>query len=324
MKKSLATTLFAFAATFAGASPVLAQAFPDRPVRILVGYPPGGGTDLVARLMQQPLSTKWGQPVVIDNRPGANAIIATEAAAKAKPDGYTLLMAYATEVAVNPATMKKLPYDPVRDFTPILQLASAPLVLAVSPATAAKDVRELIALAKAKPGTLSYSSSGSGSVHHFAGELFKLQTGADILHVPYKGSGPATADAVAGQVQVTYASVASVLRFVQAGRLRALAVTSRKRSPQMPDVPSMVEAGLTDFELTSWYGLLAPAGTPPEVVAKIHADVTAVLASAEIQKSFGTQGLDMAGGTPQAFGAFIRDEAAKFARIARSGNISLE
>ena len=314
---TLATILAATESTFA-------QVFPDRPVRIIVGYPPGGGTDLVARIVQQPLSQRWGQPVVVDNRPGANAIIAAEAVAKAKPDGYTLLMAYATEVAVNPVTVKKLPYDPVRDFTPIMQLASAPLVLAVHPDLAAKDVRELVALAKAKPGTLSYSSSGSGSVHHFAGELFKLQTGADILHVPYKGSGPATADAVAGHVQVTCASVASVLRFVQAGRLRALAVTSRSRSPQMPEVPSMVEAGLADFELTSWYGLLAPAGTPPAIIAKIHADAAAVLASAEIQKSFATQGLDMAGGTPQAFAAFIRGEAAKFARIAKAGNIAAE
>jgi len=307
-----------------GISSAFAQTWPDRPVRILVGYPPGGGTDLVARLVQQPLSQKWNQPVVIDNRPGANAIIATDAVAKAKPDGYTLLMAYATELTLNPLTHKKLPYDPVRDFTPILQLAGAPLVLAVNPALAAKDVKELIALAKAKPGTLSYSSSGSGSVHHFAGELFKLQTGADILHVPYKGSGPATADAVSGQVQATYASVASVLRFVQAGRLRALAVTSKQRSPQMPEVPSMVEAGLADFELTSWYGLLAPVGTPPEVVARIHADLQGVLGSAEIQKNFAAQGLELAGGSPQRFAEFIRAEAAKFARIAKAGNIHAE
>jgi tripartite-type tricarboxylate transporter receptor subunit TctC len=303
---------------------VLAQAFPDKPVRIIVGYPPGGGTDLAARLVQQPLSTRWNQPVVIDNRPGANAVIAAEAVAKAKPDGYTLLMAYATEVSLNPVTMKKLPYDPVKDFAPIVQVAGAPLVLAVNPALPANSVKDLVALAKAKPGALSYSSSGSGSVHQFAGELFKLQTGTDILHVPYKGSGPATADAVSGQVQVTYASVASVLRFVQAGRLRALAVTSKKRSPQMPEVPSMVEAGLADFELTSWYGLLAPAGTPAEVIAKINADVLAALGSAEIQKSFATQGLDMAGGTPQAFGDFIRTEAVKFARIAKAGNIHAE
>jgi len=324
MNRTWLIALFLALNVAAGMKPALAQAYPERPVRIIVGYPPGGGTDLVARLVQQPLSTRWGQPVVIDNRPGASAIIAADAVAKARPDGYTLLMAYATEVAVNPVTVKKLPYDPVRDFTPILRLAGAPLVLAVHPALAAKDVRELVALARAKPGTLSYSSSGSGSVHHFAGELFKLQTGADILHVPYKGSGPAAADAVAGQVQANFASVASVLRFVQAGRLRALAVTSKQRSPQMPEVPSMVEAGLADFELTSWYGLLAPAGTPPAIVAKIHADVTAVLGSAEIQKSFATQGLDMAGGTPQAFGAFIREEAAKFARIAKAGNISAE
>jgi tripartite-type tricarboxylate transporter receptor subunit TctC len=322
--KAAWVSLCALAAALAGIGTASAQAFPDRPVRIIVGYPPGGGTDLVARLVQQPLSTRWGQPVVIDNRPGANAIIATEAVARAKPDGYTLLMAYATELAVNPATMRKLPYDPVRDFTPIMQMAGAPLVLALHPAVAAKDVRELVALAKAKPGALSYSSSGTGSVHHFAGELFKLQTGVDMLHVPYKGSGPAAADAVAGQVQANFASVASVLRFVQAGRLRALAVTSKKRSSQMPEVPTMVEAGLADFELTSWYGLLAPAGTPAALVAKIHADITAVLAGPEIQKSFDVQGLDMAGGSPQAFAEFIRAEAARFARIARAGNISVE
>jgi tripartite-type tricarboxylate transporter receptor subunit TctC len=306
------------------ATTAIAQPYPDRPVRIVVGYPPGGGTDLAARLIQQPLSTRWNQPVVIDNRPGANAVIATEAVAKAKPDGYTLLMAYATEVSLNPLTMKKLPYDPVKDFAPVVQVASAPLVLAVNPALPAKDVKELVALAKAKPGTLSFSSSGPGSVHHFAGELFKLQTGTDLLHVPYKGSGPATADAVSGQVQVTYASVASVLRFVQAGRLRALGVTSRARTSQMPDVPTLVEAGLTDFELTSWYGLLAPAGTPPEVIAKLHADVSAVVTGPDLQKSFAAQGLDPAGGSPQAFAAFIRSEAAKFARIAKAGNIQPE
>ena len=305
-------------------STALAQAYPDKPVRIVVGYPPGGGTDLVARLVQQPLSTRWNQPVVIDNRPGANAIIAAEAVAKAKPDGYTLLMAYATEVSLNPVTVKTLSYDPLKAFAPIMQLASAPLVLAVNPGLPAKDVKELIALAKAKAGALSYSSSGSGSVHHFAGELFKLQTGVDILHVPYKGSGPATADAVSGQVQVTYASAASVLRFVQAGRLRALAVTSKGRSAQLPDVPSMVEAGLKEFELTSWYGLLAPAGTPQDVISRIHADLVAILKAPEIQKSFATQGLDMAGGTPQQFGDFIRAEGVKFARIAKAGNIQPE
>src|SRR5688500_10227072 len=185
-----------------------AQSYPDRPVRILVGYPPGGSTDLVARLVAQPLSERWRQPVVVENRPGANAIIATEAVVKAKPDGYTLLMAYATELALNPATHKKLPYDQVRDLAPIVQLGSAPLVIAAHPALPAQNVHELLALAKSKPGALSYSSSGNGSVHHFAGELFKLRTGADIVHIPYKGSGPATADAVSGQVQLTLASVA--------------------------------------------------------------------------------------------------------------------
>ena len=303
------------------AGTVLAQGYPDRPVRVLVGYPPGGGTDLVARLIAQPLSERWKQPVVVENRPGANAIIATEAVAKAKPDGYTLFMAYATELAVNPATFKKLPYDPARDLAPVAQLASAPLVIAVHPSLPAQNIAELVAAAKAKPGTLSYSSSGNGSVHHFAGELFKLRSGADIVHVPYKGSGPATADAVSGQVQVTFASVASVLRFVQSGRLRALAVTSPQRSAQMPAVPTAIEAGFADVELTSWYGLLAPAGTPPELIQKIAADLAAVLTSAEVKKGFEAQGLDLVRSSPAAFAEFIRQEAAKFARIARAGNI---
>jgi tripartite-type tricarboxylate transporter receptor subunit TctC len=315
MKTALAAVLLLACASVAG------QGYPDRPVRVLVGYPPGGGTDLVARLVAQPLSERWRQPVVVENRPGANAIIATEAAAKAKPDGYTLLMAYATELAVNPATFKKLPYDPVRDLAPIAQLASAPLVMAVHPSLAAQNIEELIALAKAKPGALSYSSSGTGSVHQFAGELFKLRTGTDIVHIPYKGSGPAVADAVSGQVQVTFASAASVLRFIQSGRLRALAVTSRARSVQLANVSTMKEAGLPEVELTSWYGLLAPAGTSQEIINKVATDVAAVLGAPELKRGFEAQGLDVAQSSPRAFAEFIRDEAAKYARIARAGNI---
>ena len=306
------------------AANVHAQTYPDRPVRILVGYPPGGGTDLVARLVSTPLSERWKQPVIVENRPGANAIIATEAVVKSKPDGYTLLMAYATELAVNPATFKKLPYDPVRDLAPISQLGSAPLVMAAHPSLPAQNVRELVALAKGKPGSLSYSSSGNGSVHHFAGELFKQRSGADILHIPYKGSGPATADAVSGQVQLTFASVASVLRFVQSGRLKALAVTSREPSPQLPGVPTFAEGGTTGIELTSWYGLLAPAGTPAAIVERIAADSAAVLASPEVRKGFEGQGLDPAKSSPAAFAEFIRAEAEKYARIARAGNIQQE
>jgi tripartite-type tricarboxylate transporter receptor subunit TctC len=312
---------FALLAGLALPCAALGQAYPDRPVRILVGYPPGGGTDLVARLVAQPLSEKWRQPVVVDNRPGANAIIATEAVVKAKPDGHTLLMAYATELALNPATHKKLPYDPVRDLAPIMQLGSAPLVLAVHPSLPAKNVGELVALAKSKPGALSYSSSGNGSVHHFAGELFKLGTGADMVHIPYKGSGPAVADAVSGQVQVTFASVASVLRFIQAGRLRALAVTSAQKSAQLAEVPTALESGVGGMELTSWYGLLAPAGTPPEIIAKIAADAAAVLSSPEVSKGFAVQGLDVAQSSPPVFAAFIRAEAEKYARIARASKI---
>jgi tripartite-type tricarboxylate transporter receptor subunit TctC len=316
---ALAVALAALTAPFAQA-----QTWPAHPVRIVVGYPPGGGTDLVARLVQQPLADRWKQPVVIENRGGANAIIGTDLVAKARPDGHTLLMAYATELAVNPVTIRSLPYDPVRDFAPIAQLGSAPLVLAVNAGFASRTVAELIAAARAKPGGLSYSSSGSGSVHHFAGELFNLRTGAGLVHVPYKGSGPATADAVAGQVPITFASVASVLRFVQAGRLRALAVSASHRSSQLPDVPTGAEAGLTDYEITSWYGLLAPAGTPREVIGRIAADVGAVLASAEVRKGFEVQGLDIATSSPEAFASFIRAEAARYVRIARAAGIAAD
>jgi tripartite-type tricarboxylate transporter receptor subunit TctC len=303
---------------------VLAQSFPERPVRILVGYPPGGGTDLVARLVAQPLGERWKQPVIVENRPGAAAIIATEAVAKSKPDGYTLLMAYATELAVNPATFRKLPYDPLRDLAPIARLGSAPLVMAAHPSLPAQTVAELVALAKAKPGALSFSSSGQGSVHQFAGELFKLRTGIDIVHVPYKGSGPATADAVSGQVQVTFASVASVLRFVQSGRLKALAVTSPERSPQLAAVPTMQEAGVADVQLTSWYGLLAPAGTPAAVLNKIAADLAAVMASPALGSGFSAQGLDLVRDTPAQFAAFIQGETEKYARIAKAARIEQE
>jgi tripartite-type tricarboxylate transporter receptor subunit TctC len=311
----LAALLFAAAA---------AAEYPERPVRILVGYPPGGGTDLVARLVAQPLGERWGQPIVVENRPGAAAIIATEAVVKAKPDGYVLLMAYATELAVNPATFRKLPYDPLRDLAPIARLGAAPLVMAVHPSLPAQNVAELVALAKARPGALSYSSSGQGSVHQFAGELFKLRTGADIVHIPYKGSGPATADAVSGQVQVTFASVASVLRFVQSGRLRALAVTSPQRSPQLAAVPTMQEAGVAGVQLTSWYGLLAPAGTPAPVLDKIAADLAAVMASPALANGFSAQGLDLVRDTPAQFAAFIREEGEKYARIAKAARIEQE
>ena len=300
----------------------LAQGYPERPLRVLVGYPPGGGTDLVARIVAPPLSERLRQPVVVENRPGANAIIATEMVVKAKPDGYTLLMGYATELAVNPATFRKLPYDPLRDLAPVAQLGSAPLVLAVHPAVAAQDVRALVALAKSRPGALSYSSSGNGSVHHFAGELFKIQTGTHIVHIPYKGSGPATADAVSGQVEITYASAASVLRFVQAGRLRGLAVTSAQRSPQLPGVPTAAESGLAGLDLTSWYGLLAPAGTPPEVISRLNGEIAAVLALPAVRDAFTVQGLEVSKSSPAAFAQFIRAEAAKYAGIAKARGIT--
>ena len=312
--------LAALAATTQQAS---AQIYPAKPVRLVVSLAPSGGVDITSRLFAQKLSEHVGQQVVVENRPGAGGAVAGDLVAKAPADGYTLLTA-SIAYAVIPSSHKNLAYDPVRDLTPVAQLASAPLVLAVHPSLQAQTVEELIALSKSKPASLSYSSSGNGSVHHFAGELFKLRTGADLLHVPYKGSGPAAADAVSGQVQVTFASVASVLRFVQSGRLRALAVTSRERSAQLPSVPTAIESGLAEVELTSWYGLLAPAATPHELIRKLAADLNGVLAAAEVKKGFEVQGLEVAQSSPAAFAEFIRQEAAKYARIAQAGNIQQE
>ncbi|HEV7393532.1 MAG TPA: tripartite tricarboxylate transporter substrate binding protein, partial [Burkholderiales bacterium] len=266
------------AAVFIGTTDnALAQVvYPNRAVRVVVPFPPGGGTDIISRTVAQRLSETWGQPVIIDNRGGANGIIGTDLGAKAKADGYTLLVVIATH-AINPSLYRKLPYDTAADFAPITLMAQYPFILTIHPSLPAKTVREFIALAKTKPGQLSYASSGNGSGPHLGFELLKKVARIDVVHVPYKGAGPANVDLISGQVQAMFNNFLAAMPQIKAGRLRVLAVTSDRRSPAMPELPTLGESGLPGFDVTGWYALLAPAGTPREIANKVQADVAGAL-----------------------------------------------
>ena len=314
-----ALLLLALICTAAGAQ----TAYPSKPIRLLVGYPPGGATDIVARILAQKLGERLGQPVVVDNLPGAGGIIATDKAAKAAPDGYTLLLAN-TAHGINPSLYKSLPYDAVASFAPVIKVADLTLVLVVNPAFPARSVRELIALAKARPGELHYASSGVGQSLHLAAELMKSMAGVDIVHVPYKGSAPARADLLAGQVEMMFESAIGVMPFVQAGRLRALGVSGAQRSPAMPDVPTLSEAGVAGYEASGWLGILAPAGTPAAIVASLNADMNAVLRQADVSGLLADNGADVAGGSPDQFAAFVATEIAKWAKVVKATGIKPE
>jgi len=314
-----ALMLLALTSSVAGAQ----TAYPNRSIRLLVGYPPGGATDIVARILAQKLGERLGQPVVVDNLPGAGGIIATDKAAKAAPDGYTLLLAN-TAHGINPSLYKSLPYDAVASFAPVIKVADLTLVLVVNPAFPARSVRELIALAKARPGELHYASSGVGQSLHLAAELMKSMAGVDIVHVPYKGSAPARADLLAGQVEMMFESAIGVMPFVQAGRLRALGVSGAQRSPAMPDVPTLSEAGVAGYEASGWLGILAPAGTPAAIVASLNADMNAVLRQADVSGLLADNGADVAGGSPDQFAAFVAAEIAKWAKVVRATGLKAE
>ncbi len=279
---------------------------------MVVGFPPGGGTDILARIVGQKLSDAWGQPVVIENRPGASATIAASVVAQAAPDGYTLSMGQLTPNAIAPALFPKLPYNASRDFVPIILVGTSPNVLVVNPSVSAKDVTELVALAKSKPGRLTYASSGAGSLQHIAAEVFKSMAGVDIVHVPFKGSGQAVIDLISGQVDMNFDSIPAVIQHVKSGKLRAIAVTAKKRATGLPEIPSIAEGGYPDYDLTTWWGLFAPAGTPPEIVARIHRDTLAVLQNAEVKERFATLSVDPGGGTSREFAAYVGEEIAKY------------
>ncbi|MGH9576289.1 MAG: Bug family tripartite tricarboxylate transporter substrate binding protein [Terriglobales bacterium] len=313
--------LFAFLAI---AGPVAGQQYPARPIRMIIGFPPGGGTDIIGRIVGQRLSEVLGQQILPDNRGGASGQIAAELTAKAPPDGYTVMMAHIAAISILPTLIARLPYDPQRDFSPISLVAIGPNLLVVHPSVPAKSVKELVALAKARPGQLHYASPGAGTVQHLAGELFKLQAKVDMLHVPYKGSGQSIVDLIAGNVHLDFDSVPPVLPHVRSGRLRALAVTSEKRFSILPDIPTVTEGGVPGFDMSTWWGLVAPAAVSKDIIARLQAETVKVLRQPDVKEKIAFAGADTVGNTAEEFAAFIRAERAKYARIVKEANIKLD
>ena len=302
-----------------------AQAYPNRPIRLVVPFTPGGSTDILARAIGLELGKAWNASVVVENVPGAGGAIGAEKVAKAAPDGYTLLMGHIGTLAVNPSLYPKLPYNPLKDFAPVAGVARVPNVLVVHPSVPAKDVRELVALAKAKPGQLNYGSGGNGSAANLATEYFKLQTGVSMVHIPYRGTAPAVNDLVAGQTQVLFTGVPAVIAQVRSGQLKALAVSGKARVEALPDVPTVNEAlGLKDFEADQWYGVVAPAGTPADIVARLNQAINAALNSAELKKRLGAEGAVANPTTPEAFGKYIASEIERWKPVITSGRVKVD
>jgi len=301
-----------------------APAYPTKPIRLVVPFPPGGATDLIARAVAQKLAEAWGASVVVDNRPGAGGNIGTELVARSAPDGYTLEMGTVGTHAINPSLYAKIPYDHIKDFAPVILVAGVPNVLEVNPSVPVQTVQELIAYAKANPGKLNFASSGAGTSIHLSGELFKVMAGVQMTHVPYKGSGPALQDLLGGQVQLMFDNLPPSLPQIKAGKLRALAVTSSVRAPALPEVPTIAESGLPGFEASSWFGILAPAGTPPAIVAKVNAEVSKWLASPEGKEKLAGIGANAAGGSPEDFTRHIQAETAKWAKVVKESGAKVD
>ena len=298
-------------------APVLAQQYPAKPVRVVIGFPPGGASDILMRFVGARLAEGLGQAVVYDNRPGAGGNVAGEIVARSPADGYTLLMGNNAILATNASLYKNMSFDPVKDLAPVVLIASQPNILVVHPSLPVQSVKAFIALARSRPGQLNYASSGNGLAAHLAGELFKTMTKTDIVHIPYKGAGPALIDTLAGQCQLMFATAVSVQPYLQSGRLRPLAVTTAARSKNFPALPSVAEAGVPGFEATSWHGVVAPAGTPQAAIARLNAETNKVLQQADIRDRLAAQGADVVGGTPQQFGDYIRSEVPKWAKVIR-------
>jgi tripartite-type tricarboxylate transporter receptor subunit TctC len=298
-----------------------AAPYPDRPVKILVGFSAGGGTDVAARVMAQKLTDALGQTVVVENRPGASGMLATEAAAKAAPDGYTLMMGSQTTLAVAPALYRKFGIDAARDFAGAAMAGVSPLVMVVHPSLPVQSVKDVIALAKAKPGTLNFASGGLGTTPHMAGELFSLQAGIKMVHVAYRGEAPAINDLLGGQIPLIFANLSAVIGNVRAGSLRALAVTSAQRSASAPDIPTIAEVALPGFDAATWFALVAPAGTPREIVDRINAEVTRIVAQSDVQQRFADLGMTISAGTPDALDSYIKSEIAKWAKVIKDADV---
>ncbi|MGA8513217.1 MAG: tripartite tricarboxylate transporter substrate binding protein [Burkholderiaceae bacterium] len=307
-----------------GANAALAQAYPSKPIRMVIPFPPGGGNDIIARFVAKKLTDRLGQPVVLDNKAGANGIVGLTAVMQAAPDGYTLGIAAAGPMAVNPALYDKLPYNPLTDFAPITNMVNYPLLLVTHPSVPAKNVQELIALARAKPGTLFYASPGSGNSGHLAGELFNALAKVNTVHVPYKGQGPATADLLAGQVQMLYSSIPSVLPMVQQGRLTALAIGTAKRLASLPNVPTIAESGVPGYEAYSWIGIVAPANTPREIILRLNREIVDILKEKDAVEELLRQGAIPVADSPEHFANYMKDEIAKWGAVVKSANIKAD
>jgi len=302
----------------------MSQQFPVRPIRLVVGFAPGGSTDLIARMMAQRMSESFGQSVVIDNRPSGGGIIAAQLVAKSLPDGYTLIMGTSSTFGVNPSLYRNLSYDAIKDFSPIIFVSLAPNVLVVPQSLAVNSVQDLVNMAKAKPGQLNFASSGSGGAAHVAGELFKIVANINIVHVPYKGAGQSLTGLLSGQVQMSFTTIVASLPHIKSGKLKGLAVTSANRMRAVPELPTMAEAKFPEVNATSWNGMLAPAGTPRAVIARLNTEMSRILGGADLRDQLVRQGGEAVGGTPEEFGAFIRNEVEKWGKVIRAAGLSAD
>ena len=318
--KPFSRTLAAAALAAACAARAFAQTYPTKPVRIIVPFPPGQASDVIARLVGQKMSENLGQQVVVDNRVGAGGNIGSDLGAKAPPDGYTLTMATAA-LPISASVYAKLPFDPVKDFATVTLMTVTPLVLIVHPALPVRNVKELVALARSRPGQLNFASSGMGTSHHLSGEMLRTVTGVNIVHVPYKGSQAAHIDLMSGQVAMMFDNILPVRPMVQAGKLKALAVTTPQRSPALPDVPTIAEAGLPNFEAVAWFGMLAPAGTPRDIVTKLNGEIVRVLKLPDVNERLSGMGAIVVGSTPDEFATWMRNEVAKWAKVVKAAGV---
>ena len=322
MKTRLLATTLAIACT--GTATVLAQGYPAKTVRLIVPFPAGGGSDIVGRIVAARLTEQMKQQVIVDNRGGAGGSIGTEAAVRSAPDGYTLVLASTSEIAVNPAIYSKLAYDTVRDLAPIALIASTPVVIAVHPSLPVKSVRELVALAKARPGDINMASAGNGTFTHLSGELFKSVTGTDMTHVPYKGAPTALSDLAAGQVQIMFSSLPAAVGLINGGRIRALAVSTAKRADNLPEVPTVVESGVPAYEVTYWYGTFAPAAVPKDVLALLYNEVSQALRAPDVAASLKKQGASPGSLSQPQFAGFVKSEHARWGKVARATGVKLD
>ena len=323
MKGLIRTILVAAALLLPSAVAAQVDNYPSRPIRVVVAFTAGGTTDIIARIVGKKLTDAWGQQVIIDNRPGAGGNLGSNVVAKSAPDGYTLLIGSVGPLAINATLYPNMPYDHLKDFVPICLVASVPNMLVVHPSVPVRSVKDLVDLARAKPGTLNYGSTGNGTTGHLSGELLNERAGINLVHVPYRGATAVT-DLLGGQIQMMFATIPSVIQHVRAGSLRAIAVTSNRRSPALPDIPTIAESGFPDFEAGSWFGFVAPTGTPEPIIRKLHEQIAAIVRMPDINEQLASQGADPVGSTPEEFGQYMRSETEKWAKVVKASGIKLE